>query len=147
MAYYYHLANTWQKNPIILLILDLSFFFPPHYSLYPEVLQKSIQLIHRDPKNACENQRKVNVHQNTGKKCSMNNDLLKRVVRFMTPWQVKKAFQVSALSFDTEYCMPEHWFAGSLENSGCHKNHLKSILNSLFQVLDITDFCSISSRL
>ena len=84
------------------------------------------------------------------KKCYMLNKnigLLKHDFQITTSRRLKKLLEVSTLSFNAGLCIAERRFPDWLENSRCRTNHLKSILNSLLQVLDVTDFCSINSRL
>jgi hypothetical protein len=54
---------------------------------------------------------------------------------------------VSNLNFKTGGCVFEDRLSETEENYSCLKNHLTSILNSLFQVVEATEFCSIESRL
>ena len=54
---------------------------------------------------------------------------------------------MSTTSFKAGQCTSAQFLPDSLENYSCRTNHLKPILYSLLQVLDVTDFRSINSRL
>ena len=76
----------------------------------------------------------------------MNIGFLRRGFWTVTSWQLQKILKVSPLSFNTGWCMSVERLPNILENSTCWTNHLKSILYSLIEVVDITDYCSINSR-
>ena len=79
-------------------------------------------------------------------KCFMNVRLLKHCFRVTVSWKLKKFLKMSIFSFDAGLARLK-WLPDSLENSRCQTNYIKVILNSLLQVLDVTDFCSIYRRL
>ena len=58
-----------------------------------------------------------------------------------------EVLQVSTLSFYTGRRASEQWLPDSLHNSRCTTYRLRSILYSSLQVLDVTDFCIMNSRL
>lgn len=61
--------------------------------------------------------------------------------------RLMKMLEVSTLSFNVGRCMSQQRLPDSLENSRCRANRLESILCPLLKVLDVSDFCSINSRL
>ena len=91
-------------------------------------------------KNARPNLQKANLHYNT-----KNTGLLVHGFRFTSFCRSNKC-SVSILSFNAGRCTSEQRLSGSLANSRCRTNHLKLILCSPLQVLDITDFSNIDGR-
>jgi len=79
--------------------------------------------------------------------CYINIGLLKRDFQITTSGRLKKMLAVSTSSFSAGRCIAERRFPDWLDNSRCRTNLLKSILNSLLQVLNVIEFCSIGSRL
>jgi len=79
--------------------------------------------------------------------CYKNIGLLKRDFQITTSGRLKEMLEVSPLSFNAGRCIVERLFPDWLENSRCRTNLLRFILNSLLQVLNVTDFCSINCRL
>ena len=77
----------------------------------------------------------------------MNFGLLNHGFRLTASWILKEMLKVSTLSFNTGRCISEQWLSDPLQNSRCRTSHLKPILCSLLQVLEVTDFCSTNSRL
>jgi hypothetical protein len=72
---------------------------------------------------------------------------VKHGFRVTACWELRNILNVSTLNFNTRRCTPEQWLRDPLEIPGCRRNHLGYILYWLLQVWDVTDCCSINSRL
>jgi len=81
------------------------------------------------------------------KRYYMTTDLLKHGFCVTTIWRLKKMLKVSAFSFKARLCTSEQRLTDWPGNSKCRKKCLGSIPHSLFQVLDVIDFCTINSSL
>ena len=107
----------------------------------------SVYITYRMNKNTQSNLQKVNEHNNRRKIFCTDIGLLRCGFRITNSWQLKNMFEVSTFSHKAGCYTSEKWLPDWLEDYRYSTNLLYSILYSLLEDLEVTEFCIINNRL